>query len=53
MNELTLMVTTEEGNKIINALALLPYKDSFELINKLQKQASKQIETETKNVETI
>ena len=43
MNNLTLTVTVEEGNLIKAGLMELPYKLTFALINKLDEQASNQM----------
>jgi len=43
MKYIILKVTIEEGDKIITGLAELPYKISYDLINKIQLQAQEQL----------
>ena len=40
---LKLKLTIDEVNKILNALGNLPFSEVFELIGKIQQQASEQI----------
>lgn len=49
MNKLNFEITIDEGNKIISALACMPYRDVFELIAKLQKQAYLQTNEDKKH----
>lgn len=47
--EISLKLTMEETNKIMTALGNLPYVQVFELISKIQQQASGQIQQDTEN----
>ena len=44
MEQLTLNLTVEEINKILEALGDQSYKEVFELINKIQQQAQAQLQ---------
>jgi hypothetical protein len=48
MQEITLKVTVQEANTILNTIAQLPYNQCFELIGKLQKQANEQLKDHTR-----
>ncbi len=43
MKELTLNLTVEEVNQILDALGTKPFKEVFELIGKIQNQAAQQL----------
>ena len=49
--ELTLTFTIEETNKILDALGNLPFKSVFNLINKIQSQASAQLNGQEINMD--
>ena len=56
--EFNLRLTEQNVNKVVNALAALPYRDSFELIGDLTKQVQTQmleqkINKTTESTETI
>ena len=50
--ELNFVFTVKEANTVLTSLAKLPYEISAELINKIQSQATAQLETGTPMVET-
>lgn len=41
--DFNLSLTEQEVNKVVNALAALPYRDSFELIGNITKQVQTQM----------
>lgn len=41
--ELNLTLSVEDGQKILDVLIEKPYKEVFELINKIQEQANEQM----------
>ncbi|MEM7370302.1 MAG: hypothetical protein AAF587_16965 [Bacteroidota bacterium] len=43
MQEITLQITIEEANLILDALGSKPFKDVFSLIGKIQQQAGEQL----------
>lgn len=43
MEQISINVTVEEANLILNALGELPYSQVYQLINKVQAQASAQL----------
>ena len=46
MQEIKLVLTLDEINQILAALGSQPYKDVFQLVNKLQQQAQAQLESQ-------
>jgi hypothetical protein len=44
MQEMKLVLTLDEINQILSALGSQPYKDVFQLVNKIQQQAQAQLE---------
>lgn len=44
MQEITITLTLAEINQILSSLGTQPYKDVFQLINKIQVQAQVQLE---------
>jgi len=45
MQEITLTLSIDEANLILEALSERPFKEVFSLINKIQQQASNQIQS--------
>ena len=46
MQEIKLDLTLDEINQILSALGSQPYKDVFQLVNKIQQQAQAQLESQ-------
>jgi hypothetical protein len=44
MKEITLTITVDEANQILEALGYRPFRDVFSLINKIQNQVAAQLE---------
>lgn len=44
MQEITLTLTLAEINQILSSLGEQPYKEVFQLVNKIQQQAQRQLE---------
>jgi hypothetical protein len=44
MKEITLTITVDEANQILEALSYRPFRDVFSLINKIQNQVAAQLE---------
>jgi prephenate dehydrogenase len=53
MKKIIFTLTLEEADKVVNAVAHLPYAQCFELINKLQSQASEQLKDDTRKYDDI
>ena len=45
MNNIQLELTIDEINKVLQALGKQPYEDVFQLISKVQEQASSQLQS--------
>jgi hypothetical protein len=45
MQEIKLVLTLDEINQILSALGSQPYKDVFQVVNKIQQQAQAQLES--------
>ena len=46
MEQITLNLSLEETNQVLEALGQLPYINVYQLINKIQSQAQTQLETQ-------
>ena len=46
MQEIKLVLTLDEINQILASLGNQPYKDVFQLVNKMQQQAQAQLESQ-------
>ena len=46
MQEIKLVLTLDEINQILSALGSQPYKDVFQLVNKIQQQAQAQLDSQ-------
>ncbi len=51
MKDLTLQITVDEANLILEALGNLPFSKVFALIGKIQEQAAGQLQAETASQE--
>jgi hypothetical protein len=46
MQEIKLALTLDEVNQILSSLGSQPYKDVFQLVSKIQKQAQVELESQ-------
>ena len=49
MQELNFKLTADDTNTILHALSSMPYGKVFQIINKIQEQAGKQVKNGPKN----